>query len=329
MAKLSGIKAPTFFGRTDEDADSFLNAFDRYIKYREITDADKKLSLFAVLLHDSAAQWFDGLSPPSKDSFDHLTTAFAERYRLPASRNFQCAADLFNRKQAADQTVDDYVTSMRKTARLINIDDRVLHLVLVNGFLPAISAHVIRSKTESIDQLLDVARLAELTTPKTSDSTIGHQITDLQSEIRRLSTKMDSAVTAAIQPRSPTPERRVHFDTSTSSPQPAPWLPAPPSGYGSHRPPNAAVYDSQRPRRPPVTWQRQPSPTSWQPGRQQQQQPWQPQQPTQQPSTPCTRCARFHGRNSFCPARDPNRVCYYCHKPGHFQAACFSAPSTY
>lgn len=327
MAKLSGIKAPTFFGRTDEDADSFINAFERYTKYRDITEADKKLNLFAVLLHDSAAKWFDGLSPSAKDTFDHLTTAFAERYRLPASRNFQYAADLFNRKQAADQTVDDYVTQMRKTARLIDIDDKILHLVLVNGFLPAISAHVIRSKTESIDQLLDVARLAELTIPTTSDSTIGHQITDLQSEIRRLSTKMDNAVTAAIHPRSPTPERRVHFDTPTFSSQPASSFPTSASGYGSHPPPDPAIHYTQRPTRSPVTWQRQPPPSSWQPSRQQK--TWQSQQPTPPPSTPCTRCARLHGRNSFCPARDPNRVCNYCHKPGHFQAACFSAPTTY
>jgi len=45
MAKSTGIKAPTFSGRADEDADGFIKAFDRYAKYRDITDDDKKTKL--------------------------------------------------------------------------------------------------------------------------------------------------------------------------------------------------------------------------------------------------------------------------------------------
>ena len=76
MAKPGGVKPPLFTGRGDEDADSFVSAFDKYIKYREITEDSKKLNLFAVLLKESAAQWLDSLPETSKDTFINLSLAF-------------------------------------------------------------------------------------------------------------------------------------------------------------------------------------------------------------------------------------------------------------
>jgi len=123
MAKSTGIKAPTFSGRAVEDADGFIKAFDRYAKYRDITDNDKKLNLFVILLHNAAASWLDSLPDSSKDTYDHLLAVFAIRYSLTESLKFKCANDLFSRKQLPDESVDNYVTQMRKTARLIDVDD--------------------------------------------------------------------------------------------------------------------------------------------------------------------------------------------------------------
>jgi hypothetical protein len=55
MAEVAvAIRPPTFSGKADEDADSFMNSFDRYIRYREIKDADKKLNLLVVLFTGAA-----------------------------------------------------------------------------------------------------------------------------------------------------------------------------------------------------------------------------------------------------------------------------------
>jgi hypothetical protein len=61
MAESDVVKPPTFSGKSDEDADSFVKSFERYVKYREITASDKKLNLFTVLLKDAAADWLDAL----------------------------------------------------------------------------------------------------------------------------------------------------------------------------------------------------------------------------------------------------------------------------
>lgn len=77
------MRQPSFGGKSGEDADSFIKAFERCITYREITDNKKEQNLLAVVFNGAAADWFDALSDESKDSYDHLLTAFTERYQLP------------------------------------------------------------------------------------------------------------------------------------------------------------------------------------------------------------------------------------------------------
>jgi hypothetical protein len=295
------VKPPVFSGKPDDDADGFVRAFDRYIKYREITDNGKKLNLFAVLLKDNAADWYDALSEVSKDTFEHLNKAFAARYQSPDSLKYKCANDLFTKKQAETESVDEYITRLRKLARLIGADDRILTFAVINGLKPYLSAQVLQSNPDSADKILEVARLAELAMPKmalmASESVICQRLAEMQTDMHRLSTKVDKAMTTSIESRSPTPERRVRFARSASPESPR------------HEAPTASYRSRQR------GFQRDAYNEE--------------QRGEAQHTGPCTRCARNLGKNAFCPARDPRKVCYYCRKPGHFQAACLSAPRQY
>jgi hypothetical protein len=163
-----------------------------------------------------------------------------------------------------------------------------------------------------MDRVLEVARLAELAMSRaettTSESMVCQQLAEMQAEMRRLSIKVDKTMTTMITPRSPTPERRVHF-TRDESPAP--------------RATSSMTYNRQGGRSVSNTVQRQHIYSSpRQNDDRYARQPGRSQSPVQ-----CTRCARNHGKTAFCPARDPTKVCHYCHKPGHFQAACFSAPN--
>ena len=44
------VRPPTFSGRAEEDADSFIKTFDRYVTYREIADDNKIRNLLAINL---------------------------------------------------------------------------------------------------------------------------------------------------------------------------------------------------------------------------------------------------------------------------------------
>lgn len=313
MAETTAPQPPTFSGYAKEDPDTFLKAFLKYAKFRDIIDVNKRLNLFAVLLKNCAADWFDALPDNSKDTFEHAIDSFKQRYQPPEVVKFRCANDLFIKKQMPDETVDDYVTRMRKLARTLEVDDNILKFALINGLKPVLAAPVIQAKVETIDGILETARLAELSTSRVdtsvSDAIVPQQLADIQTELRRLSTKIDHAATNTIASRSPTPERRVRFVPSESPRRRATSI----SQADSQRAQSSrfkGVYNKQQ------SQVRQPS------------RPSSLQQRIGVNNT-CPRCARFHGQNAFCPARDPSKVCNFCHKPGHFQAACFSAQNQF
>lgn len=307
MAEFGGVRPPTFAGKREEDADAFVKAFERYTKFKEITDGDKKLNLFAVLLHGSAADWFDALPDTAKDNFAHLSASFAQRYQLTDSLKYKSASDLFTKKQSDNESADEFVTRMRKLARLVEVDDKILQFALINGFRPHIAAHVTQCKSDTVDKILEAARLAELAFDRAtvSDSAVCQQLADMNAEMRRLAVKVDRATTTTAVSRSPTPERRVRF-TRPASP------------VDVRR--STTVQDGGR---RPTDGNRSGRDASFQRQTYNEQQPRRDHQQPREATRSCTRCARNHGINSYCPARDPNKCCNYCKKHGHFEAACF------
>ena len=100
-----------------------------------------------------------------KDTIAHLRDAFATRYQTPDALKYKSASEIFTRRQTQDESVDDYIMRMRKLAKLIEADDNILRYAIINGLLPYISVQVTQAKPTTIDAILDVARLAELTMP--------------------------------------------------------------------------------------------------------------------------------------------------------------------
>jgi len=72
------VRPPTSSGRAGENADTFIKTFDRYVTCREIINDQKKLNLLAVLLRDSAPDWYESLLDASKKNYSTLHMAFTE-----------------------------------------------------------------------------------------------------------------------------------------------------------------------------------------------------------------------------------------------------------
>jgi len=313
----AAVKPPTFSGKSGEDADAFIKAFDRFVRYKELVDGKKQLNLLAVLFKDSAADWFESLRDDQKNSIENLRTAFGSRYQTPEALKIKSAAEIFTRKQATDESVDDYVLYMQKLGKLISADDNIVQFAITNGFKPYISVQVTQARPKSIDEVLNVARIAELTMPRVmtgEDPAVSKQLAELTEDVRHLTTQFNKATTAKVQSRSPTPERsdrRVHFTS-------------PPSN-------ECHVASSEINDRYPRSAQRS--------GNFQRASFQQPSSPFNQrghfasrtmssnavETGPCTRCARSHSKRGYCPAMDPTKRCHFCGKQFHFQAACFSA----
>jgi len=286
MAAVGDTKSPPVFtGASGECPLDWLRQFDKYCEFKELAEA-KKLQLFKYLLQSGASDWMDGLPTAVTGSYGQLVGAFKERYGSSTAMKYRIAKELFGRKQGALETVDEFVTAVKKLGREIQADMATVQYTVVNGLRPDIAAHVARQQPTTLEEVVAAARVAEAV--PLSD---GHndQLVELQMEVKRMAAKLDRTMIAPVQPRS-TP---ASYDRRSPSPRP----------FGGRH----VTFG-----RPPTTY-----------GRQQQQQRRQQQQPPQQQRN-CTRCGRTH-KNNYCPAQDSSKRCHYCSRPGHFVSQCFAA----
>ena len=101
---------------------------------------------------------------------------------------------------------------MRKLAKMIAADDKIISYVILNGLKPHISMYVTQQKPETMQQILEAAKIAEITTPATMgvDTSLSEQLADVQLEVRKLASKWDRITTASVSgSRSPSPARGI------------------------------------------------------------------------------------------------------------------------
>ena len=70
---------PSFRGNETEDTNDWLSRFEKYASFRDMTDNDR-LRLVAVLLRDTASEWWDNLDNTTKGDWGLFKTAFKTRF---------------------------------------------------------------------------------------------------------------------------------------------------------------------------------------------------------------------------------------------------------
>jgi len=213
------IAPPTFNGKAGQDPSDWLRHFILYSTFKGYTD-DRQKSLFKVLLTDGAADWLEGHGFPAETTFNDLKQAFEQRFKSPNVLKYKNAKEVFTRRQGVSQSVDDYVTDMLKIGKAIEISDQMLKFAVLNGLRPELATYVTQRQPENMADLLQAARIAELTLPASKD-------TELHDKVDRLMAHWDKLSTAQVTERRspspapgtsfPMPSKRVTFEDSRYS----------------------------------------------------------------------------------------------------------------
>jgi len=314
----SSFAPPAFHGAAHEDAESWLSRFEKYTTYRGFTEQDKK-NFLAVVLRDDAADWYDSLPPASADTWAHLKAAFDARFKDSDLHQWQKASSMWNRVQGVGESVDAYITAMKKLARAVSLGDVQLRFAIQRGLRPELIGHVIQSQPTSVDDLIRAARIAEAAATATAaarpDASFDKVIMALSAnqeaaeknteEMKRLANQMsikpsinvigDQSATAG--PRSTSATTRGGLVSASQRGQR--WRPR-----GGPRPPtwneSAGGFSMNQPQQTLQSNLRMDTPTSC-----------------------CTNCGGWHqfGRQ-FCRARDVD--CFLCGRRGHIRKMCRS-----
>ena len=125
----------SFRGTESEDAEAWLLGFEKYAVYRGISDADK-LHLVAVLLKDMAGDWFDNLQDVIKSDWASLQNAFKQRFQDTEIRRWRKASELWQRVQQPTESVDEYITAIRKLTKAVGVTGEQERHVIQRGLRP-------------------------------------------------------------------------------------------------------------------------------------------------------------------------------------------------
>jgi len=256
------------------------------------------LALFKVLLTGSAAVWLDAQTPAILGNFTQLKEAYSKRYKTPELLKYKSAREIFSRRQRDDESVEDFISYMKKLSRNIGADDKMTGFAILNGLRPAIAAYVTQQKAENVEEMLAAARIAEMTSPPaSSDTALAERLADVQVEVKRLSQKWDRLTAAPVE-RLPSP-RRVSFADRRDR-TPPPQRPATTGDQGYRGQPFSRSRGNYFRGRSNV------------------------QNFRSNTNAMCPKCGRqAHTNMLYCPAN--NRLCNTCNKRGHFAVACRSA----
>lgn len=172
-----------FHGRSDEDTEAFLKAFERWKAYKQYADGPT-LAALPFLLKYGALRWFDTQPQNVQTVFDYLKAAFRERYFSVGRDKWKKADKLWAMQQKTGQTVDDFITEVEKSASGVTDDQENIKMIVTNGHHPAMRQFVLQKAATTIALIRQWAILAE-TSQQDSKTTadkqrIAHEVARIQ-----------------------------------------------------------------------------------------------------------------------------------------------------
>lgn len=288
----SAFAPKPFKGQVGDDVETFLQEFDKFVEYRELTD-DKAVALLKLLLKEGAGEWLSRLDEYTRRNLRGLRAAVQERYGRSKIVKHKTARELFARKQGPDEDVETFISACIKLSTSFGAESESMAMyAIMGGLRPQLATYVAQKQPENLKQLIDQTRLAEMTLSPVSDQPMIQQMSEMKAEIQRLGSQLEKATTAQVRSTSPSDARRVRFD------------------------------DKPRRRQSPNNYrQRESRAVNNYPRKDSQQK----SSSTEQQPKDCTRCGYRGGHDHPNRCRAYNQSCRYCDKIGHFARCCRKA----
>ena len=126
--------------------------------------------------------------------YDHLETAFKQRYIQPSVLRFISACELFGKKQRSDESVDAYVSRLRTLSKKVDVDDKALLYALLSGLKSPMASYVLGKNPQMFAEAVVAARLAEFSVVEGASHAYQQlctQLAEMRQDIQKLAQRYD------------------------------------------------------------------------------------------------------------------------------------------
>ena len=184
---MAGKEMPTldkFSGQDSQDASIWMANFELY---SELADyKEQKVKYFPFFLKDKALTWYSALDEDSKKDFTKVKKEFTEWFDNSDSK---MSLERAYRGPQGSQTVDEYISKVKRYGRRLGKDDNDIAIALQLGFNPEVKKFVFARGCKSLESTIEAAREAAYCDPDPSVQLIAANIDswkqDLKEELKR------------------------------------------------------------------------------------------------------------------------------------------------
>ena len=120
----------------------WLQYFFRYKDYKGL-NGEEAATLFRLLQREDAVGWLQTLSHAELEDFYSLVEAFKSLFCLSPELVWLAESEVWTQNQAAAESVDKFVTRVRRSARRANMTDASLNNAIIQGLRPPIRMAVL------------------------------------------------------------------------------------------------------------------------------------------------------------------------------------------
>lgn len=137
----------------------------------------RALDQVAVFLADTALEWFETLTIMEEEEYQAIRdrggnieciknwvdfeTAFIDRFKRDANDRLAEITGLMELKQAETQTVEQYITLVKKQAAIVGAKPEEIYMIVINGLRSDLKRDIMMSEPRTVEDILRKGRLVE------------------------------------------------------------------------------------------------------------------------------------------------------------------------
>jgi len=160
MINDAAVAPKPFLGTSGQPAVAWIAYFLRYCDFKKASDEERQ-NTFCLLQRDSAAEWLETLSAEESADFESLVKAFKGAFCPSPELIWLEESQVWKHDQKVNETVEEFVTRVRRAGRRANMTDASLNNAIIQGLRSPIRMAVLQQGIKGLKETIHAAKIAE------------------------------------------------------------------------------------------------------------------------------------------------------------------------